>query len=261
MSTDQQREQQLVRGTVTSTIAKGGDTAQIVVRPDNSQYEKRLWTKDVALVQHMNAQGIGQRFDFMCNASYWNNNEGKQVRSLWVEALGQYGSLQEPPQVQPQAMPQGMPQAQPMASAFPMGTPAQQQPSNLTAQPMPQGSPAEQRLPEAVRELRIMRQTAMKCACIFLPYLEESARNLHGLEQVAEWFVRYFQGGPQQRQVEGNPNQPPLPVGGSEDGERAPWDGPPLPDPSNPDFDPYQQAQAAAPVADTGYSGDFPPNY
>jgi hypothetical protein len=56
------------------------------VTPEGSQYSKNLWTKDVALVEALGAK-LGEHGAFVCGASYWKMNDGKQVRSLWIDSV------------------------------------------------------------------------------------------------------------------------------------------------------------------------------
>lgn len=212
LSATQEREQQLVRGTVTSVLVKGNDSWQIAVRPDNSQYEKKIWTKDAALVNSIQQQGIGQRFDFLCNASYWTNNQNQQVRSLWYEAIGEYGTMQEPaPVPQPTGglpgMGGGVPLpgvSAPLAPQQPVSGPSL--PGVGSGAPQPQAAaqgrdPNWDSIPPVVREQRILRQTAMKCAVHMLPYLGKDMQTVSGLEFVSERFVAYFMAGPQDAQL------------------------------------------------------------
>ena len=107
-------------------------------------------------------------------------------------------------------------------------------------QQQPAYVPVEQAvgLPPEVKDLRIMRQTAIKCAVQFIPHLPDEERTLYHLEQVAESFLRYFQSGPQARPVgvqEGLPesdpwhpsNTNPGPVQDGGDGELPPGFGDP----------------------------------
>ena len=79
----QEREVELVQGTIKGVIVKGVDKWQVEVQPDGSQYTKKLWTKDKELIEAIPAK-IGEFGAFVCNASMWTNSEGKPVRSLWI---------------------------------------------------------------------------------------------------------------------------------------------------------------------------------
>ncbi len=86
MSTDtQEREMELVAGTIGGITQKKADTWTVAVTPEGSNYAKNLWTKDADLKDSL-AQKIGQHGAFVCGASYWER-DGKQIRSLWIDAL------------------------------------------------------------------------------------------------------------------------------------------------------------------------------
>ena len=82
-TTEQEREIEVVAGTIEGVIQKKPDTWQVAVKSDGSQYDKKLWTKDAELVQSLTAK-LGQHGAFVCGASYWTNQSGTQVRSLWI---------------------------------------------------------------------------------------------------------------------------------------------------------------------------------
>jgi hypothetical protein len=215
------REQELVRGTVQSVVTKGPDKWQIAVVPEGSQYAKNIWCKDAAVINDM-TQRIGQAFDFLCNVSHWNMQDGTPVRSLWFDTIGFFGSLAAPAAVAPPPQtPQAAPPQPQGLPGQPSPAPAPQPASAPQAQPqMPQGSLAPQRLPDEVKELRIMRQTATKVAGILLPYLPQEERNLDGFIEMAEWLVRYYTGGPQSR-----PQAPPPQQDGMQYADPGPQEG------------------------------------
>jgi hypothetical protein len=82
---EQEKEQELVAGTIGGITQKKADTWTVAVTPEGSQYAKNLWTKSTSLVEALQAK-LGQHGAFVCNASYWTMNDGKQVRSLWIES-------------------------------------------------------------------------------------------------------------------------------------------------------------------------------
>lgn len=86
MSEEEQKEIEVVQGVIEGVTQKKPDTWQVEVKPEGSQYTKKLWTKDAELVTSLTAK-LGQAGAFVCGASYWTNNEGKQVRSLWINGL------------------------------------------------------------------------------------------------------------------------------------------------------------------------------
>lgn len=87
MSETQTTETEAVAGEIKGILQRAADKWQVEVQPPGSNYTKKLWTKNPELVAGLSSR-IGQSEVFQCNASYWTNNEGKQVRSLWVNGLG-----------------------------------------------------------------------------------------------------------------------------------------------------------------------------
>jgi hypothetical protein len=81
------KETEMVAGTITAIITKGPDKWQVAVQPEGSEYTKNLWTKDGELVASL-SQKIGQHGAFVCGVSNWTNQEGKNVRSLWINSVG-----------------------------------------------------------------------------------------------------------------------------------------------------------------------------
>ena len=82
MTETQERETELVVGTIGGITQKKADTWTVAVSPDGSQYAKNLWTKDAELVESLSTK-LGQIGAFVCGASYWSK-DGKQIRSLWI---------------------------------------------------------------------------------------------------------------------------------------------------------------------------------
>jgi hypothetical protein len=87
MSETEQNETELVSGVIEGVTQKRPDTWQVAVKPEGSQYAKNLWTKDSELVTALSAK-LGQHGAFVCGVSHWTNSEGKPVRSLWVNSVG-----------------------------------------------------------------------------------------------------------------------------------------------------------------------------
>jgi len=77
MTETQERETELVVGTIGGITQKKADTWTVAVSPDGSQYAKNLWTKDADLVESLSAK-LGQIGAFVCGASYWSK-DGKQI--------------------------------------------------------------------------------------------------------------------------------------------------------------------------------------
>ena len=91
----EEKETEIVAGVLEGVTQKRPDTWQVAVKPEGSQYAKNLWTKDSALVESLGAK-LGQHGAFVCNASYWTNNSGTQVRSLWIAGEAEEGAESAP---------------------------------------------------------------------------------------------------------------------------------------------------------------------
>lgn len=179
------REQETITGTLNGIVQKGPDKWQAVVLPENSQYNKNLWTKDVDVVRYLTSQ-IGNRIGILCNASHWTRDDGQPVRSLWIEQVGA-------PSV---AAPQ-QPQAQAPPGAFPLPgqtyTPPPQAGPPVVVQP--QVTPMAQAPQGDLREQKIHRQTASKVAAIMLTYVKPEEQNMTTLLVLAERLVGYYNTG------------------------------------------------------------------
>ena len=222
MSTaEQQREVEVVVGTVSGITSKGPDKWTIAVSPDGSQYSRNLWTKDVGLSQAL-PNYVGRRLAFTCGVSHWTNQQNQPVRSLWINevseappegALATIGQQGVPQQVLQQAQPQPAPVVQ-----LPP-------PSAPTQQPVAT-APADD------RETMIMRQTAAKCAVWTLPTLPVEERTFPHLVLVAEGWYAYF--------TRGRDAVPNLPAAGEVQGTGAPQlPGMPAPGFTDPDDIPF----------------------
>lgn len=81
------REQEIVTGTVDSIVEKGESKWQVVVKThDAATHGKKLWTKSadqITLVRSL----LGQQATFECGVSEWTNQSGQPVRSLWINAI------------------------------------------------------------------------------------------------------------------------------------------------------------------------------
>ena len=91
----EEKETEIVAGVLEGVTQKRPDTWQVAVKPEGSQYAKNLWTKDSTLVESLGAK-LGQHGAFVCNASYWTNNSGTQVRSLWIAGEAEEGAESAP---------------------------------------------------------------------------------------------------------------------------------------------------------------------
>ena len=87
MSEQAEKETEMVVGTISAITQKGPDKWQVAVKPEGSQYAKNLWTKDGELVGSL-SQKIGQHGAFVCGVSNWTNQSGQDVRSLWINSVG-----------------------------------------------------------------------------------------------------------------------------------------------------------------------------
>lgn len=87
MSEQAVKETEMVVGTIAGVTKKKPDTWTVQVKADGSDYAKNLWTKDSALVAVLEDK-LGQHGAFVCGVSLWTNNEGKEVRSLWINSVG-----------------------------------------------------------------------------------------------------------------------------------------------------------------------------
>ncbi len=106
-TTETEKEIEVVTGTIEGVTQKKPDTWQVEVRPDGSQYTKKLWSKDAELVSSL-TEKLGQHGGFVCGASYWTNQDGKQVRSLWINTLdgnAEAGVQNAPPATTPDTAP------------------------------------------------------------------------------------------------------------------------------------------------------------
>jgi len=91
----EEKETEIVAGVIEGVTQKRPDTWQVAVKPEGSQYTKNLWTKDKALVESL-SEKLGQQGAFVCSASYWQNNSGAQVRSLWISEPAEEGAVSAP---------------------------------------------------------------------------------------------------------------------------------------------------------------------
>jgi hypothetical protein len=172
---EQQQETELITGTISGIVDKGGGKWQVAVVTDPSaQYARNLWSSDAALVGQL-ATMIGQQQTFLCRISNWKRNDGSDVRSLWIQGVG------------PQAQ-----QAQQVAPQAPVVTPVIVTPQ---AQPMGMTAAQPQVRTEDVREARIHRQTASKVAAILISHLPSEQRTYDNLILISERLTRYYEHG------------------------------------------------------------------
>jgi hypothetical protein len=81
------KETEVIAGLLDSIVSKGEAKWQIKVLPAESKYTKSIWTKSQEMCDALTPQ-IGQAVTILCNVSHWTNQEGKPVRSLWAESVG-----------------------------------------------------------------------------------------------------------------------------------------------------------------------------
>lgn len=82
---EQERETELVSGTIKGVTLKKPGQWQVEVQPQGSQYTKKLWTKDADLVHSLEGK-LQQESVFVCEPSYWINQSGQEIRSLWIKS-------------------------------------------------------------------------------------------------------------------------------------------------------------------------------
>lgn len=200
MTVAPQAETEVVSGIIQGIVQKGADKWQVEVNI-GQQNPRRLWTKDAALVGQLSMM-IGQQTSFLCGISHWTNQQNQPVRSLWINGVGQGAAVPQPPMTaqQPAAPPPVAPQPQP-AQQWPTQAPTVVQP---TAVPMGPVAHVEQRVPDSVRESRIMRQTASKVAGILISHVPSEQRTLDNVLSLSERLVAYYEHGLGQ-QNGGNP--------------------------------------------------------
>jgi len=86
MSETQEREVELVAGTIGGITQKKADTWTVAIAVDGLQNPKNLWTKDADLIESLQGK-FGQAGAFVCGASYWQHPQHGQVRSLWIDSV------------------------------------------------------------------------------------------------------------------------------------------------------------------------------
>lgn len=98
-----EREQEYVAGSIVGIIQKGPDKWQVEV-DTGQQNPRRLWTKSKDTVDALSAK-IGEHTGFVCDVSHWTNNEGKQIRSLWLSEVSDEAPENVPNAIRPSAAP------------------------------------------------------------------------------------------------------------------------------------------------------------
>ena len=84
MSETQEREIELVAGTIGGITQKKADTWTIQVMAEGSKYARNLWTKDKDLVDSLSTK-IGQSGAFVGGLGAPYTVDGKEVRSWWIQ--------------------------------------------------------------------------------------------------------------------------------------------------------------------------------
>jgi len=206
MTVAPQAETEIVSGVIQGIVAKGQDKWQVEVNV-GQQNPRRLWTKDAALVGQLSMM-IGQQTSFLCGISHWTNNSGQQVRSLWINGVGQGAQMQQQ-QPQPQMQQQPVMQQQPQQQAWQQPQLPQQAPTVVTPQVQPMGPVAQMSpprsdwIPEADREKRIHRQTATKVASILISHVPAEQRTVDNVLALSERLVAYYENGLAQQTMDG----------------------------------------------------------
>jgi len=199
MTVAPQAETEVVSGIIQGIVQKGADKWQVEVNI-GQQNPRRLWTKDQALVGQLSMM-IGQQTSFLCGISHWTNQQNQPVRSLWINGVGQGAAVpQAPVAQQPVAPPPVAPQPQPVQQWQPPQQPTVVQPMVQPMAAMPTAT-VEQRIPDSLREVRIMRQTASKVASILISHVPSEQRTLDNVLALSERLVGYYESGMQQAAV------------------------------------------------------------
>jgi len=210
-----QPSQQSVAGVIGNVQThRTGNKWFVTIRPDNSQFDKNLWTSEQALAADLYGK-IGQRLGFVCNVNPDQNDPSKNY--WWIvgvvnpdQAAAPVSSLPLPPQTaQPgAAFPQPLtaPAPQPVPQQF--NVPAQQPVVSATVTPsvvpMAQGPTA------AEKEERIMRETASKVAGILISHVAPEARTLENVIDLSERLVAYYRHGVDGQQPQDDPQDIPF---------------------------------------------------
>jgi hypothetical protein len=186
MSSMQAQESEVVQGTVVGIIQKGVDKWQVAVQPPGSQYSKNLWTKDEQLVASLSSM-IGTQQSFMCGVSHWTNQQGQNVRSLWINGVGP--GVQQQPQ-QPQG--NNVPGMQTVGQVM-------QQPGVVPQQPQQWGQaqqPQQRFETQDEKRISIHRQCASKVAAWLLPSLPPDVpRDFTTFLTLCERIYAYYEHG------------------------------------------------------------------
>jgi hypothetical protein len=147
---------------------------------------------------------IGQHTSFLCGKSHWTNNSGQPVTSLWINGVGQGAAAPQAPMVPQPVAPLPTAPQQSWPAQPPTVVQPQSQPMAALQQPVAQ---VEQRIPESLREKRIMRQTASKVASILISHTPSEQRTLDNVLTLSERLVAYYENGLGQQTMGGNPAQ------------------------------------------------------
>jgi hypothetical protein len=86
MTETQERETELVVGTIGGITQKKADTWTVQVTREGSQYAKNLWTKDAELVESLSTK-FGQIGAFVGGLGKPYMVNGKEVQSWWIESV------------------------------------------------------------------------------------------------------------------------------------------------------------------------------
>jgi hypothetical protein len=186
----QAQETEVVQGTIVGIIQKGPDKWQVAVKSDpNSQYDRKLWTKDQALINQLSTM-IGSQQAFMCGISHWTNAQGAPVKSLWINGVGpQVMQGQQGVGYAAQGQQQWGTQPDQMQT---VGQVMQQQ----NMQPQQQAQPQQQQSYEDPRQAMIHRQTASKVAVHLMAFLPaETPRDYNTFMALCQRLVRYYDHG------------------------------------------------------------------
>ena len=94
MTETQERETELVVGTIGGITQKKADTWTVQVTTEGSRYAKNLWTKDAELVESLQTK-FGQIGAFVGGLGAPYTVNGKEVRSWWIESADTKDSIEQ----------------------------------------------------------------------------------------------------------------------------------------------------------------------
>ena len=185
----------VVTGTLSGVEPRSGGWMRFSILEAGKQYPVKVDTKKPEIIQQATAM-LGQQVSAQINCSDSGNpnpnSPGNNFINRYLNQIGPAGSIAAPAGQTQQAVDPNDPVA--VAKAALAAAEAEAAAKAQQAAAAQQGG--GQRVDDSVREMRIMRQTAVKAAAAMFPALPESQQSPKGLVEVAEAFVAYFVYGP-----------------------------------------------------------------